>query len=196
MLLFEFCGIDTYFPGQIQILDYIQFSKENVQYLWNKRHGGHPYKLYNEWKREQPKQMFPLQKMEILLWFLYWQRSPDPDHLLTFVFLKFTSSLRKHAYSNILKKLQPKKKKENFQIENSDIFNVCARRGDSNEYPQSMFFLQNKKNNYTLEKPSFTIKKSGVEGGQNYIGVYSWCAENVINPCPAEPGYILSLQTV
>ena len=73
--------------------------------------------------------------MEILLWFLNtWQRSPDPDHLLTFVFLKFTSSIRKHAYSNILKNLQPQKK-ENFQIENSDIFNVCARRGGSNEYP-------------------------------------------------------------
>ena len=31
-------------------------------------------------------------------------------------------TLRKHAYSKILKILQPKK--ENFQIQNSDIFNV------------------------------------------------------------------------
>ena len=51
-------------------------------------------------------------------------------------------------YSNILKILQPKKK-ENFQIKNSDIFHIPAqnidcgysleppRRGGSNEYPQS-----------------------------------------------------------
>ena len=59
-------------------------------------------------------------------------------------------TLRKHAYSNILKILQPKK--ENFQIKNSYIFHISAqnidceysleppRRGGSNEYPQSMFF--------------------------------------------------------
>ena len=58
-------------------------------------------------------------------------------------------SLRKHAYSNILKILQPKK--ENVQIKNSDIFLISAqnidcgysleppRRGGSNEFPQSMF---------------------------------------------------------
>ena len=58
--------------------------------------------------------------------------------------------LRKHAYSNILKILQPKK--ENFQIKKSDIFHISAknidcgysleppRRGGSNEYPQSVFF--------------------------------------------------------
>ena len=61
------------------------------------------------------------------------------------------SSLRKHAYSNILKLLQTKK--ENFQIKNSDIFHISAQnidcgyslkppyRGGFNEYPQSMFFL-------------------------------------------------------
>ena len=59
------------------------------------------------------------------------------------------NSLRKHAYSNILKTLQPKK--ENYQIKNSDIFHISAqnidcgysleppRRGGSNEYLQSMF---------------------------------------------------------
>ena len=58
-------------------------------------------------------------------------------------------SLRKHAYSNILKILPPKT--ENFQIKNSDIFHISAqnidcgyslephRRGGSNEYPQSVF---------------------------------------------------------
>ena len=58
--------------------------------------------------------------------------------------------LRKHAYSNILKILQPKK--GNFPIKNSDIFHISAENIDcgysleppqqsgSNEYPQSMFF--------------------------------------------------------
>ena len=58
--------------------------------------------------------------------------------------------LRKHAYSNILK-ISSKKKTENFQIKNSDIFHISAqnidcgysleppRLGGSNEYPQSMF---------------------------------------------------------
>ena len=58
--------------------------------------------------------------------------------------------LRKHAYSNILKILQPKT--GNFSIKNSDIFHISAenidcgysleppRQSGSNEYPQSMFF--------------------------------------------------------
>ena len=58
-------------------------------------------------------------------------------------------SLRKHAYSNILKILPPKN--ENFQINFFNIFHISAqnidcgysleppRRGGSNEYPQSMF---------------------------------------------------------
>ena len=64
-------------------------------------------------------------------------------------------SLRKHAYSNILKILPSKN--ENFQIKISDIFHICAqnidcgysleppRRGGSNKYPQSMFLSRNKK---------------------------------------------------
>ena len=64
-------------------------------------------------------------------------------------------SLRKHAYSNILKILQPKN--ENFQMKNSDIFHIPAqnidcgysleppRRGGSNEYSQSMFLSRNRK---------------------------------------------------
>ena len=58
------------------------------------------------------------------------------------------------------------KEKENFQIKNSDIFHYPAQnidcgysleppsRGDSNEYPQSMFLSRNKKNNVN---PSYTI---------------------------------------
>ena len=54
-------------------------------------------------------------------------------------------AFRKHAYSNILKILQPKKGK--FSDKNSDIFHISAqnidcgysleppRRGGSNEYP-------------------------------------------------------------
>ena len=60
------------------------------------------------------------------------------------------SSLRKHAYSNVLKILQPNN--ENFQIKISDIFfHISAQnidcgysleplhRGGPNKYPQSMF---------------------------------------------------------
>ena len=63
------------------------------------------------------------------------------------------TTLRKHAYSNILKTLQPEK--EIIQIKNSDFFfhinaqNITCgysleppRRGGSNEYPQSMFLAK------------------------------------------------------
>ena len=82
-------------------------------------------------------------------------------------------SLRKHAYSNILKVLQPKK--ENLQIKNSDIFHISAqnidcghsleppRRGGSNEYPQSMFFSETK-NNVNPCKPQFYYIKVGFKG--------------------------------
>ena len=61
-------------------------------------------------------------------------------------------TLRKHAYSNILKILQPKP--ENFQIKNSDIFHISAqtidcgysleppRRGGSNEYHNLCFLAE------------------------------------------------------
>ena len=62
----------------------------------------------------------------------------------------FVIHYEKHAYSNILKILQPKTEKS--QIKNSDILHISAqsidcgyslespRRGGSNEYPQSIFF--------------------------------------------------------
>ena len=65
--------------------------------------------------------------------------------------------LRKHAYSNTLKILQPKT--ENSQIKISVIFHISAEnidcgyslelpwQGGSNEYPQSMFWSLNKKSN-------------------------------------------------
>ena len=61
-------------------------------------------------------------------------------------------------------------KLENFQWKNVDIFLPFAqtdidcgytlepsRRGGSNEYPQSMFWSNNKKNRFTPANPSFSI---------------------------------------
>ena len=74
-------------------------------------------------------------------------------------------TLRKHAYSSILKIL-PTKKWE-FSDKNSDIFHISTQnidcgyslepphRGGSNEYPQSMFLSRNKKNNVYPCKPQF-----------------------------------------
>ena len=82
-------------------------------------------------------------------------------------------TLRKHAYSNKLKKFQPKI--ENLQIKNSDIFRIPAqnidcgysleppRRGGSNKYPQSMFLSRNKKNNVLpLQTPVLLYKNARV----------------------------------
>ena len=81
-------------------------------------------------------------------------------------------SLRKHAYSNILKILL--QKNENFQIKNSGIFHISAknidcgycgpRRGGSNEYPQSMYLSRNKKTNVYPCKPQFYYIKVGFKG--------------------------------
>ena len=61
----------------------------------------------------------------------------------------FAVTLRKHAYSNILRILPPKNEK--FQLNNSGSFHISAqnidcgylleqpRRGGSNEYPKSIF---------------------------------------------------------
>ena len=58
-------------------------------------------------------------------------------------------TLRKHAYSNILKISPPKN--ENFQIKNSNIFSYfCPKhKGGSNEYPQSMFLSKIRKIMYS-----------------------------------------------
>ena len=74
-------------------------------------------------------------------------------------------------FKYIEKILQPEKEK--FQIKNSDIFLISVqnidcwysleppRRGDSNEYPQSMFLSRNKKNNVYPCKPQFYYIKVG-----------------------------------
>ena len=79
---------------------------------------------------------------------------------------------RKQAYSNISKisqKKKKKKKKKNWKFSDSDIFHISARnidcgysleppqRDGSNEYPQSMFWAEIRKINYTPLNPSFTI---------------------------------------
>ena len=91
-------------------------------------------------------------------------------------------TLRKHAYSNILRILPPKN--ENFRMKNSGSFHISAenidcgyslkppRRGGSNEYPQSIFLSRNKKNTVYPCRPQFYYIKVGFEGGQNYIGVF------------------------
>ena len=73
---------------------------------------------------------------------------------------KMGVTLQKHAYSNILKISSPKT--ENFPIKTTDIFHISAknidcgysleppRRGDSNEYPQSMFLSRNKPQFYYI----------------------------------------------
>ena len=83
-------------------------------------------------------------------------------------------SLRKHAYSNILKISPPKTEK--FQTKNSDIFHISAQNidcwysleppqwGGSNEYPQSMILSRNKKNNIYPCKPQFYYIKVGFMG--------------------------------
>ena len=87
------------------------------------------------------------------------------------VFISEMYSLRKHAYSNILKILPPKN--ENFQIKKSDIFHISdqnidceyslepPRRGGSNEYPQSIFLSRNKNINVYPCKPQFYYLKVG-----------------------------------
>ena len=85
-----------------------------------------------------------------------------------------SASLRKHAYSNILKILPPKN--ENFQIKIFYILHISdqnidceyslepPRRGGSNEYPQSMFLSRNKKNYVYPCKPQFYYIKLGFKG--------------------------------
>ena len=85
------------------------------------------------------------------------------------------------------KKKKKKRKNENFQIKKTDIFHISAQnidcgysleppwRGGSSEYPQFMFLSRNENNNVYPCKPQFYYIKVGFKGGQNYIGMFSWC---------------------
>ena len=101
------------------------------------------------------------------------EMQPDKQNVSTHI----CASLRKHAYSNILKILHKKKKKtKNFQIKKSGIFHITAqnidcgysleppRRGGSNELPQSMFLSRNKKHIVYPCKPQFYYIKVGFKG--------------------------------
>ena len=85
--------------------------------------------------------------------------------------VKILITLRKQAYSNIQKILLQKKWKvadKNFDIyaQNIDCWYSLEppRRGGSNEYPQSMFFSRNKKNNVYPCNPQFDYIKVGFKG--------------------------------
>ena len=98
---------------------------------------------------------------------------------------KYTHTLRKHAYSNILKILPPKT--ENFQMKSSDTFQISAqsidcgytleppRRGGSNEYPKSMFLSRNQKNKVYPCKPQFYYIQVGFMG----VKIISACFRDV-----------------
>ena len=70
---------------------------------------------------------------------------------------------------------------ETFRMKNFDTFEFFAqnidcgytlephRRGGSNEYPRSMFWINNKKNRYTPIQHSYTVYNIKV----GYNGVYS-----------------------
>ena len=102
--------------------------------------------------------------------------------IIPFRHLDIPQSLRKHAYSNILRILPSKN--ENFQIKNSDIVLISAqnmdcgysleppRRGGCNEYPQSMLLRRNKKNNVYPCKPEFYYIKVGLRGSKLYWYVF------------------------
>ena len=82
-------------------------------------------------------------------------------------FAQLIRALRKHAYSNTLEILPPKKWKFSYNF--FYIFHISAqsidcgysleppRRGGSNKYPQFMFWAEIRKIMYTPVNPSFTI---------------------------------------
>ena len=83
-------------------------------------------------------------------------------HVFVMVFISCIGmSLRKHAYSNILKNLTPKSEK--FQIKNSDVFHISAKNIDCGYSlePTSThnlcFCAEIRKIIYTPVNASFTI---------------------------------------
>ena len=102
--------------------------------------------------------------------------------LLGFLAHQGVCSLRKQAYSNILKFLQSKN--ENFQRRMLIFFLISAqnilcgysleppRWGGSNEYLQFMLLSRNKKNNVYPCKPPFYYIKVGFKGSTLYKRVF------------------------
>ena len=85
-------------------------------------------------------------------------------------------------------------KKKKFQTKNSYIFYISVQnidceytleppqRGGSNEYPQSMLFQQNMKNNVYPCKPQFYFIKVGFKGSKLYRSVF----EVLSKMCPVK----------
>ena len=108
-----------------------------------------------------------------MFWLFYWCYRIHFKGI-AFIDVLRRKSLRKHAYSNILKVLPPKNKI--FQIKKCDIFHISAQnidrgyslvppqRGGSNKYPQSMVLSRNKKNNVYPCKPQFYYIKVAFTG--------------------------------
>ena len=94
-----------------------------------------------------------------------------------------TCTLRKHAYSNILKISPPKA--EGFPIENSDVFIfllgtwIVGARWNRlavavlASTPRSVFSGANGINNVYPCKPQFYDMKVGFKGGRSYVGMFS-----------------------
>ena len=119
--------------------------------------------------------------------------------LSTTLFTKPRFSLRKHAYSNILKISTPKT--QSYQIKILISFHIFAQnidceysleppcRGGSNEYPQSMALSRNKKNNVYPCKPQFYCIKVGFKGIKIISMVLS--RNKKINVYPCKPQFIV-----
>ena len=91
-------------------------------------------------------------------------------------------SLRKHAHATYGCVFSCKNR--NIHQKDVDVFIVFAqnidcgytieppRRGGSNKYQQSMFWIENKKSRYTLATPAF-LYKSGVKGVTHFTEMFS-----------------------
>ena len=128
--------------------------------------------------------IFPGIPVHVLTFYLSTKKNNKKTHIVASI------TLRKHAYSNILKMLPPKNAK--FSDKKFWYFSYfCSKHrswvlvrtphwGSSNEYPQSMSLSRNKKNNVYPCKPQFCYKKSGVlMGSKLYRHVFvmmSWKA--------------------
>ena len=107
---------------------------------YNNRDGFGAYMIDCEWN------IVPSEERPIELKFLKFNIRKTSQCSVHFLEVGLIISLRKHAYSNILRILPPKH--ENFQMKISDIFHISAQntdygyslepphRGGSNEYPQ------------------------------------------------------------
>ena len=97
-----------------------------------------------------------------------------------------TDTLRKHAYSNVLKMYWKfhYQKKWKFSNKNSGIFHISTQnidcghslelpqRGDPNKYTQSIFWVKIRKIMYTPVNPSFTIEKWSLKGLTLYRHIF------------------------